>query len=245
MMRKNPVFQSDVCHARALAAFLFCSLGAFRAVSDGSVTNPPALMGASGSALLGDAWTQVVPTTPVQLNSVVSRKTHGSMGDFDVDLPLSGRRGVECRRGGGTNGDHKIIFTFNCALATVDSATVSCGSVSGSSIGTGALANQYTVNLTDENACNGQYIVVTLNNVNDSCGNHSDTVSSPEMGLLVGDVNANGIVSNTDASSVQSQVAAPVTASNFRNDVTVNGVITGTDRSSTKGQVGSTLPFPP
>jgi hypothetical protein len=65
------------------------------------------------------------------------------------------------------------------------------------------------------------------------------------MGLLLGDVNGNGIVSNTDAFSVQSQVAAPVTASNFRNDVTVNGVITGTDRASTKGQVGTTLPFPP
>jgi hypothetical protein len=237
MMRKNPVFQSDVCHARALAAFLFCSLGVFRAMSDGSITDPSALMGGSGTAFLS------VPTTPVQLTSIISRKAHGSMGVFDINLPLSGTRGVECRSGG-TNGDYTIVFTFNCALTTVDSATVSCGSVSGSSIGPGG-ANQYTVNLTGENTCNGQYIIVTLNNVNDSCGNHSDTVSSPEMGLLVGDVNANGIVSNTDAFSVQSQVAAPVTTSNFRNDVNANGVITGTDRASTKGQVGTTLPFPP
>jgi hypothetical protein len=243
MMRKNPVFQSDVCHARALAAFLFCSLGAFRAMSDGSVTDPPALMGGSGAAFLGDAWTWGVPTTPVQLTSVVSTKSHGNAGNYEIDFPLSGTRGVECRNGG-TNGDYWIIFTFNCALTTVDSATVSCGSVSSSSIGPGG-TNQYTVNLTGENACNGQYITVTLNNVNDSCGNHSDTVSSPEMGLLLGDVNANGIVSNTDASLVGSQIAAPVTYSNFRNDVNVNGVITSTDRSLTKGQAGTSLPFPP
>ncbi|MGI9172853.1 MAG: TIGR02597 family protein, partial [Chthoniobacterales bacterium] len=34
---------------------------------------------------------------PVQAVSAVSRKTHGSAGDFDLPLPLSGVSGVECR----------------------------------------------------------------------------------------------------------------------------------------------------
>ena len=29
--------------------------------------------------------------------SVVSRKTHGTAGDFDIDLPLAGNPGIECR----------------------------------------------------------------------------------------------------------------------------------------------------
>jgi hypothetical protein len=57
------------------------------------------------------------------------------------------------------------------------------------------------------------------------------------MSVLAGDVAANKIVSNADVASVKAQVAAPVTASNFR-----NGVISNTDVSTTKAQVGTTLP---
>ena len=33
-----------------------------------------------------------VPVAALQISSAVSRKTHGSAGDFDVPLPLSGTR---------------------------------------------------------------------------------------------------------------------------------------------------------
>ena len=62
------------------------------------------------------------------------------------------------------------------------------------------------------------------------------------MGVLVGDVNGNGTVSNTDVSTVKGQVSAPVSSSNFRNDVNANGVISNTDVSLTKTQVGTALP---
>jgi hypothetical protein len=39
----------------------------------------------------------------------------------------------------------------------------------------------------------------------DSAGNHADTVSQ-SMGVLVGDVNANGVTSNTDVSVTKTQV---------------------------------------
>ena len=45
-----------------------------------------------------------------------------------------------------------------------------------------------------------------------------------------------------DVAAVKAQVAAPVTASNFRNDVNANGVISNTDVSLTKAQVGTSLP---
>jgi hypothetical protein len=62
------------------------------------------------------------------------------------------------------------------------------------------------------------------------------------MGVLVGDVNANRAVSNTDVAAVKAQVTAPVGLFNFRNDVDANGVISNTDVSLTKAQVGTTLP---
>jgi hypothetical protein len=49
------------------------------------------------------------------------------------------------------------------------------------------------------------------------------------MGVLVGDVTADGIVSATDVSEVQSQLHQPVTASNFRDDVKPDGVINNHD----------------
>jgi hypothetical protein len=41
---------------------------------------------------------------------------------------------------------------------------------------------------------------------------------------------------------IKAQVAAPVTASNFRNDVNTNGIISNTDVSATKAQVGTSVP---
>jgi hypothetical protein len=75
----------------------------------------------------------------------------------------------------------------------------------------------------------------------DSAGNHADTVSQ-SMGVLVDDVNGNGVVTNVDAAAVKGQVTAPVTTSNFWNDVNANGIISDTDVSVTKAQVGTTLP---
>jgi sugar lactone lactonase YvrE len=175
---------------------------------------------------------------PVQLNAVVSRKTHSDAGTFDVDLPLTGSTGIECRSG--ATGDHTLVFTFANALTNVGGASVTSGngSVSSSNIDS-TDAHNYIVNLTG--VANAQVITVSLTNVNDSAGNASSAVSV-SMGVLLGDVNANGVVSNTDVAEVKGQVAAPFTTSNFRNDVNANGIISNTDVSSTKAQVGTTLP---
>ena len=88
---------------------------------------------------------------------------------------------------------------------------------------------------------NEQYATVTLTNVNDSTGNHSDTVSSPEMGFLIGDVNGNGLVNSTDTSQVQAQSGQRVTLSNFRMDVNANGLINSTDTSIVQSKSGTGL----
>jgi hypothetical protein len=96
---------------------------------------------------------------------------------------------------------------------------------------------------------NQQYTTVTLNNVLDSQNNTGNVAGT--MGVLVGDVNANGVVTNADVSLVKAQVAAggsvDPAGSNFRADVNANGVISNADVSLTKAQVaaGAQLPSPP
>jgi hypothetical protein len=176
---------------------------------------------------------------PLQAVKIASRKAHGAAGTFDIDLPLSGTPGVESRNGG-ANGDYTIVFTFTNTLTSVSGASVTRGnsSVSSSNIDS-TDAHNYIVTLTG--VTNAQVITVSLTNVTDSAGNFSGAVSA-SMGVLMGDVNHNGIVSNADVALVKAQVAAPVTASNFRNDVNANGVISNTDVSGVKAQVGATLP---
>jgi hypothetical protein len=173
---------------------------------------------------------QCVAAAPVQLVSAASRKTHGGAGVFDIPLPQSGPRGVECRTGG-ANGDYTIVFTFATPIT-------SCGTASAGTVHPGSSPNECAVDLTG--VPNGQYFTVSLTNVFDNQTNSGNFTAT--MGVLLGDVTANGVVSNTDVSAIKTQVAAPVTAGNFRDDVNANGVISNTDVSLTKAQVGTTLP---
>lgn len=175
---------------------------------------------------------------PVVLSSAASRKTQGTL-TFDLTLPASGPRGVECRSG---NGVYQIVFKFTTPLSSVGSATVSSGTGGVTSAMIGTDPREYIVNLSG--VTNAQYITVTLTNVNDTAGNHDDSVSAT-MGLLIGDTTANGIVNSSDIAQTQSQSGQPVTPSNFREDVTVNGAINSSDISLVQSQSGTALPTPP
>ncbi len=172
------------------------------------------------------------------LNSVVSRKTHDTAGTFDVNLPLVGSPGIECRTGQGTNSDsHQVVFTF-AAPVTVTGVTVTPGSggtasASGPPIVNG---NQVTVNLT---ASNAQTITISLLGVNGAGINGNVSV---QMGVLLGDTTANGSVNSSDIAQTQSQSGQPVTAANFREDVTVNGLINSSDIALVQSKSGTALP---
>jgi uncharacterized delta-60 repeat protein len=164
---------------------------------------------------------------------VVSRKIHGAV-PFDINLPLTGNPGVECRSGGGTN-DYQVVFTFaNSVTFSSASVTSGTGSVSSSS-GSGTTA--VTVNLTG--ITNAQRITVTLQGVNDGTSTGDVGV---QMGVLVGDTNGNGIVNASDVSQTKSQLGQAVTGSNFRTDVNASGAINATDVSQVKAKLGTALP---
>jgi hypothetical protein len=177
-------------------------------------------------------------STVPPLTSVVSRKVHGGAGTFDINLPLTGSPGIECRSGD-VAGDYKLIFTFVNTLTSVGGASVTSGTGSVSSKMIGADAHKYIVNLTGVN--NGQVIRVRLTNVNDSAGNTGSSVPI-SMGVLLGDTTANKTVNSSDVSQTKARSGTATSASNFRNDVTLNGLINSSDVSTVKSKSGTALP---
>jgi Fibronectin type III domain/Dockerin type I domain len=173
---------------------------------------------------------------PVPFLGAASRKTHGTAGTFDVGLPLTGNPGIECRTGG-ANGDFTVVFTFANAITSVGSVDSSGGSVGSS--GPGSDAHEYIVNLTG--VANASRTTVTLNNVVDTAGNSSSSISAT-MGVLAGDTNADGTVNSADISQTKSQSGNAVTSQNFREDVNADGFLNSADISLVKSKSGTALP---
>ena len=185
--------------------------------------------------LLNPTIVTCLATPSIQPVSAVSHKIHGAAGPFDINLPLTGNPGIECRTGG-ANGDHTVIISFANPV-TVGSASVSSSDglamVSSSSVN-GAVV---TVNLTK--VTNAQTITISLTNVSD--GTNVGNVGVV-MGVLAGDTTANRAVNSSDIAQTQSQSGQPVTASNFREDVTANGLINSSDIGFVQAHSGTALP---
>lgn len=170
-----------------------------------------------------------VAATPPQLVTVVSRKNHGG-NDFDIPLPLTGIRGVECR-----TGDINLVFTFDIPVSN-------CGTPTAGTVAAGPENKQCTVTLSG--LTSGQYYQVGLSGVVSSTGGTID-IPGPQWGLLIGDVDATGRVDGNDVSSVQSHTRQSANADNFRNDVSPTGRIDGNDVSTTQSQTRTGLPSNP
>ena len=106
----------------------------------------------------------------------VSRKTHGSAGDWDVDLPLTGNSGIECRKGQGANSnDHKIVITFSNAVAINGNPQAQVTSGTGSVSNVTVNGSVVTVDLT--NVTNAQTLTLSLFSVSD--GHNAGDVAIP------------------------------------------------------------------
>jgi plastocyanin len=169
---------------------------------------------------------------PLQLTTVVSRKTHGAAGTFDISLPLSGTPGLESR-----TGDYTMVATFtNNVVSGNATVTGGVGTVNGTPVFSD---NTMTVSLTG--VATAQTLTVTLSNVTDVFSQVlPDTPIS--MRVLIGDTNANGTVNAADVSQTKSQLGQGVTASNFREDPNANGVINSADVAIVKSHLGQGVP---
>jgi hypothetical protein len=173
------------------------------------------------------------------VDRIVSDKTHGSRGPFDVVLydrsvHPDGTGDVECRTEG--NG-YTIIYTFGSQYTVTGSATSTPTVTNGATVashGAGPNANQYQVKLTGVQ--NGKFHLVTLNGVpvhssSATANNGNATINNAaiNLGLLVADVNGSKVVDSGDVFLVRQQTGQSATSSNFREDVNATGVIDSGD----------------
>jgi hypothetical protein len=191
------------------------------------------------------AFLDVTAGTPA-LQSAISRKTHGGAGTFDINLPLTGTPGIECRTTGGTQ-DYTMIVTFagNVTVTGSPQAQVTSGTGCVGSAGTctgNVTVSGNTVTIPLTNIANVQTINVRINGVNGAGVDTPATDFTIPMSILIGDTNANGTVNAADVAQTKGYLGQAVDATNFRSDVNVNGTLNAGDVSIVKSNLGTGLP---
>ena len=184
-------------------------------------------------------WSGQLGALIVLPTSVVSRKTHGTAGAFDINLPLTGSAGIECRNGG-ANSNYQVVFTFPTPV-TLNGAVVTpqAGKLGNMAAAPSVSPDGRTVTLSLTNISDAQTIVMTLSGVSNGTSTNDVTL---HMSLLVGDTNGNGVVNASDVSQTKSRSGQAITNANFRSDVVVNGAINASDVAMVKSRSGAGAP---
>ncbi len=176
-------------------------------------------------------YVRVTPssTSTINLVSAASRLTHGTAGTFDVNMPLTGISGVECRNATTYN----AVFTFDAPVTsgqvTVTAGTATVGGLTFS-------GNSITAPLTGVTAA--EIVTLHLQNINGDGLAHGDV----PFGFLVADADASRVVGKTDQTLVQGQINQPVTSANFREDLNADGRIKSTDTNLVKTNKNHSIP---
>ena len=170
----------------------------------------------------------------LRLTAAVSRKKHGSVGAFDINLPLgpplspTGEPGVECRS---SDGIHTLVFSFNNNVVSGNANVTSGTGLAGS-----ATFGGKTMTVSLSGVADVQKITVTLRDVTDSFAQVSPA-KTVKMNMLIGDTTGNKIVNDSDLAQTTGQSGIPVTDSNFRQDVIPDGTIDASDIALVKSRV--------
>ena len=192
---------------------------------------------AAGELYITDIGNGNVYKISPMLVGAASRRIHGST-PFDVDLPLSGLAGIECRSAGANN-SYTMVFKFAIPLSSVGGGSITSGAGTiGSRSINASNTREYIVNLTG--VPNTHSVTVTLTNVTDVAGNTSSSVSAT-MGVLAGDTNGDTFVDSADIAQTKSQSGSMIGSSNLREDVTLDGFIDSADITFVKSMSGTAL----
>lgn len=179
-----------------------------------------------------------VNVTPVNsalaLVSVVSRKTHGTAGAFDVpiDYTILNAPGslvsVEPRTAGT---GYNIVFQFNGTISAAGTASLSsAGTATATTTGNNEVQVAVT-GVTDKTR-----VTVSLVGVNGT------TPASATIGFLIGDQDGSRLVQGGDVSVIRARSGQAANTTNFRADLDASGVIGGGDISTVRARSGNALP---
>lgn len=185
---------------------------------------------------------QTIPlevTEPFTLVSVVSRKTHGASGPYDLSLPWNvipipgtANFSIESR----TGSTLELLFTFNQVLseADIDSIYLSHGRIESKPlIDDGVL----TIRIRDIPETSLLFLTLFL-----KLSDQSRFDAVVPIGMLPGDVNNDCVVDIVDLSEIKTHLFKPLTGKNvFRSDINADGVINIVDLAEAKMRFGKTI----
>ena len=194
-------------------------------------------MGASAASAAVNVTPSVV-ALPV-LMSVVSRKTHGASGTYELVIdetrPIGGNVTVEPRIMGA---GHKIVFKFDSAIANAGVLAVTDST--GAMINTaGAIASGNEVNVTLTGNLVARRVAISLTGINGGVN------AFAALGFLLGDVNNSRNVNSQDTSAIKARSGQTVNQGNFQYDITASGRITAADVMVSKVHSGLVLQSTP
>lgn len=168
-----------------------------------------------------------------QLLSTVSRQRHRNAGSFDINLPLTGEPGVECRY---ANGKYSLVFNFTNNVVSGNVDVTSGTATAGAPVFSGT-----TMTVPLSGVADVQKVTLTLSDVTNNSSEVLPT-TAVSMNVLVGDVTGDKKVDTSDVNLTRGQVGMAVTASNFREDVRPDGAITSVDVKQVRANLGHTVP---
>ncbi|MBL8524946.1 MAG: hypothetical protein JNN20_14745 [Betaproteobacteria bacterium] len=170
------------------------------------------------------------------LIDVVSRKTHGAAGVFDLTIDTGKAIGdavtIEPREAGA---GHVLVFRFNLPIASPGALSVVDDTGAAIGVGSaGASGNDVVVNLPAMS--DNRRIRVSLANVNGAGVNVSTA-----LGLLLGDSNNAGSLASSGLSAIKARAGQSVDGSNFQYDINLSGLVSAADIASVRARIGALL----
>ena len=191
-----------------------------------SVIATNAVGNSAASATASVTPSNAAPLTPI---AVVTRKTHGTAGTYD--LPVDTAPAAVTAEPRTIGAGHTIVFQFNQMITTTGTVTVTpVGSAS-------AVVSGFDVVVTLTGVPDNQRVSMSLGDVNGVGVNVTAII-----GFLVGDVNNTRSVNSSDISGVKARSGQTTTGLNFRFDVNASGAINSSDISAVKARSGLVLP---
>lgn len=173
------------------------------------------------------------------LTKVLSRKTHGAFGVFELaiarNIVPSGPVTVEPRVVGL---GHEIVFQFNNQISSTSTITATIGAAMPVAINNFAIVgNELRVPLPAGMVPNTSRVTVSAQIV---APGFSNSVSAT-IGFLLGDVDSTRAVDTADVSAIKSRSGQRVSPDNFRFDINTTGTINASDILATRARNGSVL----